>query len=338
MAVGIKALSTTAATNASADSNINFAEGQLAPTLNNSSRALMALLAGFYDQIGGGATYGGSSNAYTITMPTVGTWAAYASGDLVMLRANHTNTGAATVNIDSVGATAIKKNTDEALIAGDIQSGGFYLMSYDGTNFQIVNTIGASGYQPLDATLTAIAALSIAAGKVIVGTGTDTFSLYDVLGSDTGIATGTAGTSGYCAQWNGDGDLVDGKALPSGTIVGTTDSQTLTNKVLTSPTVNGGTASTRMIAGNETSGTLTAASANDHILATGGITLPASVFSARDAITIDGNGTNRTITRGSGLTMYWNGSDTASVTLDANGVCGVVYRSATVCIINGNLS
>ena len=271
-------------------------------------------------------------------MPAAGTWAAYASGDLVMLKANHTNTGASTLNVDGLGAVSIRKNTDEALIAGDIQSGGFYLLAHDGTNFQVVNTVGASASQPLDATLTALAALSIASGKVIVGTGTDTFSLYDVLGADTGIATGTAGTSGYCAQWNGDGDLVNGKALPSGTIVGTSDTQTLTNKTLTSPAINGGTASLRMVPGGETSGTLTAASANDHIIATGDITLPASVFTTRDAITIDANGTSRTITRGSGLTMYWNDSNVASVTLAANGTCGVVYRSATVCIINGNLS
>jgi hypothetical protein len=40
------------------------------------------------------------------------------------------------------------------------------------------------------------------------------------------------------AQWNVDGDLVDGPTPPSGTIVGTTDAQTLTNKTLTDPTFN----------------------------------------------------------------------------------------------------
>ena len=51
-----------------------------------------------------------------------------------------------------------------------------------------------------------------------------------LLGSDTGIATGTAGTASDLAIWNGDGDLVDGPTPPSGTIVGTSDTQTLTNK------------------------------------------------------------------------------------------------------------
>ncbi|HEC63708.1 MAG TPA: hypothetical protein ENI23_00275 [bacterium] len=49
-------------------------------------------------------------------------------------------------------------------------------------------------------------------------------------GADGTLVTGTAGTASDLAIWNGDGDLVDGPTPPSGTIVGTTDTQTLTNK------------------------------------------------------------------------------------------------------------
>lgn len=52
-------------------------------------------------------------------------------------------------------------------------------------------------------------------------------------GSDTTLITGTAGTSGDIAIWNTDGDVVDGPTPPSGTIVGTSDTQTLTNKRIT---------------------------------------------------------------------------------------------------------
>jgi hypothetical protein len=51
-------------------------------------------------------------------------------------------------------------------------------------------------------------------------------------GSDGTLITGTAGTSGDLSQWDANGDLVDGPTPPSGTIVGTTDTQTLTNKTI----------------------------------------------------------------------------------------------------------
>ena len=57
-------------------------------------------------------------------------------------------------------------------------------------------------------------------------------------GSDVTLVTGTKGTSGDLSVWNADGDLVDGPTPPSGTIVGTTDEQTLTNKTLTNPVIN----------------------------------------------------------------------------------------------------
>lgn len=51
--------------------------------------------------------------------------------------------------------------------------------------------------------------------------------------------TGSAGTADNLAKWNASGQLVDGPTLPSGDMVGTTDTQTLTNKTLTSPTIEG---------------------------------------------------------------------------------------------------
>lgn len=50
-------------------------------------------------------------------------------------------------------------------------------------------------------------------------------------GADNSVVTGSSGTSGNFVEWNSDGDAVgSSKAVPSGSVVGTTDSQTLTNK------------------------------------------------------------------------------------------------------------
>jgi hypothetical protein len=86
-------------------------------------------------------------------------------------------------------------------------------------------------------------------------------------GSDSTVITGTAGTNGDLAQWNADGDLIDGPTPPSGTIVGTTDTQTLSSKILTAPKI----ANAGFIAdanGNEQIAFVTTASAENHIQVT----------------------------------------------------------------------
>ena len=58
-------------------------------------------------------------------------------------------------------------------------------------------------------------------------------------GADLVLITGTAGTADDLAIWNADGDLVDGPTPPAGAIVGTTDTQSLTNKTLGATTLSG---------------------------------------------------------------------------------------------------
>ena len=165
--------STTAASNASADTSINWAEGQSAASVNNSARALMARVAAFVLGLGAALTVGGSSNAYTITSASGHAVTSYAAGMIVALRANFTNTGAATLNYDGVGAVAIKKGGATALDAGDFVSGAIYLLVYDGTYWQVVGMLGSGAFQPLDSTLTAFAAQTTGADLIWYWTGTD---------------------------------------------------------------------------------------------------------------------------------------------------------------------
>lgn len=84
---------------------------------------------------------GTSAGTDTITATLSPAPSAYATGMRVFLKAGGTNTGAATLNLNSLGAKDIKKGAagSTALGAGDITSGGIYEFVYDGTNMQLVN-------------------------------------------------------------------------------------------------------------------------------------------------------------------------------------------------------
>ena len=64
----------------------------------------------------------------------------YATGQMFWFVASGTNTGATTLNIDSLGAKNITRGT-AALAAGDIISGAVALVVYDGTQFQLLSII-----------------------------------------------------------------------------------------------------------------------------------------------------------------------------------------------------
>ncbi len=137
MAGNIYTWSTTAATNASADSDINFAEGQLPGTVNDSARALMAGVAGFVKDNNATISTTGSANAYAATSSN--TIAALATGLRFVFKANFTNTSAATLNLTPSGGAAfgaksirvLSGGADVALTGGEIQNNGLYTFIYD---------------------------------------------------------------------------------------------------------------------------------------------------------------------------------------------------------------
>lgn len=177
--------STTAASNATADANINWAEGQNANTVNNSARAMMAAQAAFLAQTNGSITSGGTVDAQTFTSPAGFAFTAYAAGQIICFKAGATNTGAATINVDTLGAKSLKKYGGDALVAGDITSGDIVFAIYDGTNFQIISAVpnytipvgitlnftSGGALRNYDATDTAITGLvsGTAAGSLIQG-------------------------------------------------------------------------------------------------------------------------------------------------------------------------
>lgn len=77
------------------------------------------------------------SDAYAITLTPAPT--AYVTGQRFTFKAGTANTGAATLNVNSLGAKTIKKQYNLDLNTGDILANQIVEVVYDGTNMQMVS-------------------------------------------------------------------------------------------------------------------------------------------------------------------------------------------------------
>lgn len=99
------------------------------------------------------ATDTGAADAYVITLDPAPT--AYAAGMRVVMKATNTNTGASTINVNSLGTKTIKKNVSTDLAAADITNGQIVELTYDGTNFQLISVSASGALASLDTVDTA---------------------------------------------------------------------------------------------------------------------------------------------------------------------------------------
>lgn len=92
-----------------------------------------------------GGTSGGSANAQTITASPAIT--AYAAGQKFKFIAGFTNTSAATLNVNGVGAKNIYyAETKAALLGNEIMAGAVYEVIYDGTQFLLMNACARGSF------------------------------------------------------------------------------------------------------------------------------------------------------------------------------------------------
>lgn len=137
--------STTAASNTTADSDVNWAEGQKGKTINNSAREMMRKIAFLIQTLGGAIETTGAANAYVAAVDG-STWTTLATGRFMVVKANHTNSGASTMNANTSGVKAIVYN-GAALASGMMVDDGVYFLSYD-------STIGSGSWRLLNPTIT----------------------------------------------------------------------------------------------------------------------------------------------------------------------------------------
>lgn len=166
-----------------------------------------------------GSGGGGLSNVVEDTTPQLGGNLDGQGNDLTGLgTVSMTEQAAANADVAGDGQLWVKTATPNQLWFTDDAGTDFQLASLAGTETLTNKTINAAN-NTLSLTTDSVDAITEIASALKSG-------------ADTTLVTGTAGTSGDLSIWNADGDLVDGPTPPSGTIVGTTDTQTLTNKTI----------------------------------------------------------------------------------------------------------
>ncbi len=157
------------------------------------------------------------NDTYAITLTPAPT--AYANYQIFRFKPDTANTGAATLNVNGLGAKTIKKNVSSDLETGDILANQIVEVVYDGTNFQLLgfpagvqpNTIHKNGTATLSDPSTGTVGQNIAHGlgkipkkvKVTaidlqgsaivysfgVYNGTTTSTVYFYNGSSAGVST-----------------------------------------------------------------------------------------------------------------------------------------------------
>ena len=128
----------------------------------------------------------GATDAYAITLsPAI---SAYTTGMIINFKANTENTGAATLNVNGLGAITIKKSVSTDLGNGDILANQLCSVIYDGTNFQMNSLLATAGG------VTNVATAGLATGGPITGNGTITVTAATQADMETATSTTTAVT------------------------------------------------------------------------------------------------------------------------------------------------
>lgn len=121
--------SLTPGDNDDADANVNLREGQAPSTLNNASRAIMAAIKAWYNDISGNLVTGGTGTAYTLT--TGQGFTSAIDGIYVKCRMSAASGAAPTLEVDDIDPKAIQSVSGTAIPNGALLNGGVYTFVYD---------------------------------------------------------------------------------------------------------------------------------------------------------------------------------------------------------------
>jgi hypothetical protein len=181
MATGVQTWSKTAASNATADSNVNWAEGQAPSSVNDSARGEMASVAKWRDDISGTVTTSGFSTAYTMATNQGFATAAAMSGAMLTFIPHTTSGVSPTLAVDGLTARQIRSATGVNIATGALIAGTPYTVTYihASTEFILMNYTEVMGSPTFTGNLTVNGTSTLTGAVTFSGGGnfgTGTFS------------------------------------------------------------------------------------------------------------------------------------------------------------------
>ncbi|SEN66611.1 tail fiber protein [Bradyrhizobium sp. OK095] len=199
--------SQTASADATADSTINWAEGQSPASVNDSGRAMMAAISKYRDDIAGAIVTSGTLTAYTVASFQQFDTLAHLDGKEIAFTPHATNGATVTLSVDGLGNKPLRSAPGTELPAGILVQGtpyvavynngdgAFYLRGFFGSPYLIplggmIDFIGATAPNSLFAlpfgqaiSRTTYATLFAMVGTTYgAGDGTTTFNVPDLRG------------------------------------------------------------------------------------------------------------------------------------------------------------
>lgn len=200
MGTGVHVWSQTAASNGTADSAVNLAEGMAPSALNDSGRALMAKVAEYRDDNAGTLTTAGTSTAYTVSANATYATLSELNGQRLAIRFNATNGASPTLNVDSLGAKAIQTASGTAVPSGALLANSIHDVTYDNSipAFILHGALAAfpSSYSFSGAVTIVSGGLTVTAGGMTISAGgaaiTGNVSVAGTLSSTSDFSVGAS--------------------------------------------------------------------------------------------------------------------------------------------------
>lgn len=173
-------------------------EGMDYSAVNDVGRENMAVVARFFSDLNGTLDLTGAANTYAVTLNSG--YTSYFDGMMFASTVNVTNTGASSLNVNSIGNKNIVSASGSVLKSGDLVAGQIYEFRYDGTNFRLsgvlldaVNVNGA-----ISTSLTSLSALHLnGSGSTAQGVRIDNSDSTAYIFIDGSSGGGFSGSSPY---------------------------------------------------------------------------------------------------------------------------------------------